>query len=150
LIKNQFGKHPQMKQTNKTTTVQNVFRILLAAFMIYAGFSHLTFNRIDFQAQVPDWLPLSKDLVVLLSGIVEIALGLGLAFWSKKRIQFGWALVLFFILVFPGNIAQYLGEKDAFGALDSDRARFIRLFFQPVLIAWAVWSSGAWAAWRKK
>ena len=139
-----------MKKNGNTTVTQNVFRILLAVFMIYAGFSHLTFNRIDFLAQVPDWLPLSKDLVVILSGIVEMALGLGLAFWKNKRIQFGWALALFFILVFPGNIAQYLGNKDAFGALDSDRARLIRLFFQPVLIAWALWSSGAWAAWRTR
>jgi uncharacterized membrane protein len=139
-----------MKKNSKTTLTQNVFRILLAVFMIYAGFSHLTFNRIDFQAQVPDWLPLSKDLVVILSGIVEMALGLGLAFWKNKRVQFGWALAIFFILVFPGNIAQYLEGKDAFGALDSDRARLIRLFFQPVLIIWALWSSGAWMAWRTK
>ena len=97
----------------KTTKVQNIFRILLAVFMIYAGFSHLTFNRIDFQAQVPDWLPLSKDLVVILSGIVEITLGLGLAFWKKERIRFGWALAIFFILIFPGNISQYLEGKDA-------------------------------------
>lgn len=138
-----------MKINSKTSVTQNVFRILLAVFMILAGFSHLTFNRIDFQAQVPDWLPLSKDLVVILSGIVEIAFGLGLAFLKNKRIQFGWALALFFILVFPGNIAQYLDGKDAF-ALDSDRARLIRLFFQPVLIAWALWSSGAWTAWRTK
>ena len=139
-----------MKKTSKTTVTQNIFRMLLAVFMIYAGFSHLTFNRIDFQAQVPDWVPLSKDLVVILSGIVEMVLGLGLAFWKNKRIHFGWALALFFILVFPGNIAQYLDGKDAFGALDSDRARLIRLFFQPVLIAWALWSSGAWTAWRTK
>ena len=139
-----------MKKNSKTTITQNVFRILLAVFMMYAGFSHLTFNRIDFQAQVPDWLPLSKDLVVILSGIVEMALGLGLAFWKNKRILFGWALALFFILIFPGNIAQYLDGKDAFGALDSDRARLIRLFFQPVLIVWALWSSGAWTAWRTK
>lgn len=139
-----------MKKNSKTTLTQNVFRILLAVFMIYAGFSHLTFNRIDFQAQVPDWLPLSKDLVVILSGIVEMALGLGLAFWKNKRVQFGWALAIFFILVFPGNIAQYLGGKDAFGALDSDRARLIRLFFQPLLIIWALWSSGAWMAWRTR
>lgn len=138
-----------MKINSKTSVTQNVFRILLAVFIIFAGFSHLTFNRIDFQAQVPDWLPLSKDLVVILSGIVEIAFGLGLAFLKNKRIQFGWALALFFILVFPGNIAQYLDGKDAF-ALDSDRARLIRLFFQPVLIAWALWSSGAWTAWRTK
>jgi uncharacterized membrane protein len=133
----------------KTTVIQNVFRILLAIFMIYAGFSHLTFNRIDFQAQVPDWLPMSKDLVVILSGIVEIILGLGLAFWKNQRVTFGWALALFFILIFPGNIAQYLDGKDAFGALDSDQARLIRLFFQPVLVVWVLWSAGSWNAWRK-
>jgi uncharacterized membrane protein len=133
----------------KTTVIQNVFRILLAIFMIYAGFSHLTFNRVDFQAQVPDWLPMSKDLVVILSGIVEIILGMGLAFWKNQRVTFGWVLALFFILIFPGNIAQYLDGKDAFGALDSDQARLIRLFFQPVLVVWVLWSAGSWNAWRK-
>ncbi|UBZ06150.1 DoxX family membrane protein [Salegentibacter mishustinae] len=137
-----------MKGKIETTLTQNIFRILLALFMTYAGFSHLTFNRIEFQAQVPDWLPLSKDLVVILSGIVEMALGLALLFWKKQRATIGWALAIFFVLVFPGNVAQYLDGKDAFGALNSDRARLIRLFFQPVLIAWALWSSGAWRAWR--
>jgi uncharacterized membrane protein len=137
-----------MTKATETTLIQNIFRILLSIFMVYAGFSHLTFNRVDFQAQVPDWLPLSKDLVVILSGIVEMALGLGLAFWKKERVRFGWALALFFVLVFPGNIAQYLDHKDAFGALDSDNARLIRLFFQPVLIAWALWSTGAFKDWR--
>ena len=137
-----------MKTHVKITLVQNLFRILLAVFMVYAGFSHLTFNRIDFQAQVPDWVPLSKDLVVILSGIVEMMLGLGLAFWKNQRIGFGWALAIFFILVFPGNIAQYLDGKDAFGALDSDRSRLIRLFFQPVLVVWALWFGGSWKAWR--
>lgn len=139
-----------MRKQGETTLLQNIFRILLAVFMVYAGFSHLTFNRVDFQAQVPDWVPLSKDLVVILSGIVEMALGLGLALWKKQRAMFGWALALFYILIFPGNISQYLDGKDAFGALDSDRARLIRLFFQPVLIVWALWSSGAWKSWRAK
>jgi uncharacterized membrane protein len=137
-----------VENTIKTSTTQNVFRILLALFMIFAGISHLTFNRVEFQSQVPDWVPLSKDLVVILSGIVEIILGLGLAFWKKQRVKFGWALALFFILVFPGNIAQYVDGKDAFGALDSDRARLIRLFFQPVLIVWVLWSASSWKAWR--
>ena len=137
-----------MNKLEKTTLTQNIFRILLAIFMVYAGFSHLTFNRIDFQAQVPDWIPLSKDLVVILSGIVEMVLGFGLAIWKNNRARFGWALALFFILVFPGNIAQYLDGKDAFGVLDSDGARLRRLFFQPVLIVWALWSSGAWKSWR--
>lgn len=132
----------------KTSLAQNIFRILLALFMIYAGFSHLTFNRVEFQAQVPDWVPMSKDLVVILSGVVEMVLGLALLFWKNQRTRIGWALAIFFILIFPGNLAQYLDGKDAFGALDSDRARLIRLFFQPVLIAWVLWSSGAWKAWR--
>ena len=132
----------------KTTLVQNIFRIVLALFMIYAGFSHLTFNRVDFQAQVPEWVPLSKDWVVIISGVIEMVLGLGLAFWKKERIRFGWALAIFFVLVFPGNISQYLEGRDAFGVLDSDGARLRRLFFQPVLVAWALWSSGAWKDWR--
>tara|TARA_B100000953_G_scaffold297388_1_gene292122 strand:- start:10777 stop:11139 length:363 start_codon:yes stop_codon:yes gene_type:complete len=116
--------------------------------MIYAGFSHLSFNRVDFQAQVPDWVPMSKDLVVILSGIVEMILGLALLFWKNQRVNVGWFLAIFFVLIFPGNIAQYVDGKDAFGVLDSDRARLIRLFFQPVLIAWVLWSTGAWTAWR--
>jgi uncharacterized membrane protein len=139
-----------MKTNIKTSRTQNIFRILLALFMIFAGFSHLTFNRVDFQAQVPDWIPISKDLVVVVSGIVEMMLGLGLAFWKKQRVSFGWGLALFFILIFPGNIAQYLDGKDAFGALNSDRARLLRLFFQPVLIVWALWSAGSWKAWRMR
>jgi uncharacterized membrane protein len=137
-----------MKKEGKTSLTQNIFRILLALFMVYAGFSHLTFNRIDFQAQVPDWVPVSKDLVVVVSGVVEIVFGLILLLWKKQRATVGWALALFFVLVFPGNVAQYLDGKDAFGALESDSARLIRLFFQPVLIAWALWSAGSWKTWR--
>lgn len=137
-----------MRRELKTSMLQQIFRIILALFMVFAGFSHLTFNRVEFYAQVPDWVPLGKDFVVIASGIVEIILGLGLAFWTKKRIQFGWALAVFFILIFPGNISQYLEAKDAFGILDSDAARLRRLFFQPVLIVWALWSSGAWQQWR--
>ena len=111
-----------MNKEVNTTLIQNIFRIILAIFMIYAGVSHLSFNRIDFQAQVPDWVPLGKDLVVILSGIVEITLGLALAFWKKERSQIGWILALFFVLIFPGNIAQYMDSKDAFGVLNSDSA----------------------------
>ncbi|WP_417266021.1 hypothetical protein [Brumimicrobium sp.] len=136
-----------MRNYIKTSTTQNIFRILLALFMVFAGFSHLTFNRVEFQAQVPEWLPMSKDLVVILSGIVEMILGLGLLFWKNQRVNFGWALAIFYVLIFPGNISQYVEGKD-FASLDSDTARLIRLFFQPVLIAWALWSSGAWKAWR--
>lgn len=126
----------------QTTKAQNFFRILLGIFMITAAFGHFTFQRTDFQAQVPNWVPVDKDLVVILSGIVEIALGLGMLFLKKYRVYVGITLAIFYILVFPGNIAQYLNGTSAFG-LDTDQARLIRLFFQPVLIFLALWSTGA-------
>ncbi|WP_339837319.1 hypothetical protein [uncultured Flavobacterium sp.] len=137
-----------MKNNTSTSLTQDIFRVILALSMIFAGISHLTFFRIDFQAQVPNWVPMSKDLVVILSGIVEITLGLAVLFWKNQRITIGWTLAVFFVLVFPGNLAQYLNGTDAFGSLDSDNARLIRLFFQPVLIVWILWSSGAWQSWR--
>jgi uncharacterized membrane protein len=126
---------------NNTTTFQKTIRIILGLFMVFAGIGHLTLNRAEFQAQVPNWIPLSKDLVVLLSGIVEISLGLGMLFWKDQRLKVGIALATFYVLIFPGNIAQYLNHTDAFG-LNTDQARLIRLFFQPVLIFAALWSSG--------
>ena len=131
-----------MTQPTKTTTLQNVLRIVLGSFMVLAAVGHATFQRAEFQAQVPNWVPLSKDLVVILSGIVEFALGLSMIFWKKQRINTGIALAVFYVLIFPGNIAQYVNHTNAFG-LDTDNARLIRLFFQPVLIIWALWSTGA-------
>jgi len=110
--------------------------------MIMAAIGHLTFQRAEFQAQVPDWVPLGKDLVVILSGIVEIILGLGMVFLTKYKVKVGIALAVFYVLIFPGNIAQYINGTSAFG-LDTDQARLIRLFFQPVLIFLALWSTGA-------
>jgi uncharacterized membrane protein len=95
----------------------------------------------EFQAQVPPWVPLSPDFVVLASGVVEIALGLALVSLQRRR-EVGIATALFFIAIFPGNISQFVNEIDAFG-LDSDRARAIRLIFQPLLVLWALWSTTA-------
>jgi uncharacterized membrane protein len=117
------------------------FKILLGIALVYAGVGHLTFSRIAFQAQVPPWLPLDADLVVILSGLVEIALGLSLIFLKKWERQVGIVVSLFFLAVFPGNISQFLSQTDAFG-LNSDSARAIRLIFQPVLVLWALWSTG--------
>ena len=127
----------------KTSTIQNVLRIVLGLLMILAGIGHLTFLRVPFQAQVPNWVPLDKDLVVILSGIVEITLGAAMVFLSSRKALVGLVLALFYMAIFPGNISQYITHTSAFG-LDTDTKRFIRLFFQPVLIAWALWSTGAW------
>jgi len=122
--------------------VRPAFRVLLGAVLIYAGISHLSFARDDFRAQVPNWVPLDADLVVLLSGVVEIALGLALLTLRRQRVRVGIVVAAFFIAVFPGNIAQWTGHRSAFG-LDTDQARFIRLLFQPLLVAWALWSTSS-------
>lgn len=124
-------------------------RILLGVALAYAGVGHLTFARTDFYAQVPPWLPLNVDVVVIASGVVEIALGAALIVLHRWRVPLGWITAAFFVLIFPGNISQFLTHTDAFG-LDSDRDRAVRLLFQPVLVVWALWSTGAWAAWRRR
>lgn len=125
--------------------IQNILRIILGAFMLYAGVGHLTFLRNEFQAQVPTWIANSNDfmdIIVLISGIIEIAFGILMILGGKLKVKTGILLAIFYILIFPGNINQYVNEIDAFG-LNTDNKRLIRLFFQPVLVLWALWSTNA-------
>ena len=125
--------------------IKKLLLLSLGAFLTSAGISHLGSNRTEFLAQVPTWLPLNADFVVVASGIVEITLGISLittTFILKQyRKQVGIVVAIFFILIFPGNINQYVNKIDAFG-LDTDQKRLIRLFFQPLLVIWALWASG--------
>ena len=127
--------------------LRHLARTLLGAALAYAGFTHLTSNRAEFQAQVPTILASQADFVVVASGVVEIVLGLSLIFLFKYRTRIGWITAAFFVAVFPGNISQYVNGIDAFG-LDTDQARLTRLFFQPLLVIWALWSTGAWKSYR--
>lgn len=120
---------------------QNLTAIALGSAMTFAGISHLTFNREEFQAQVPNWFPMDKDVVVLGSGVAEIALGAGLLAWKKRRREVGVALAAFYAAIYPGNIGQYAERHDGFG-LDTDGKRLARLFFQPALIAGALHAAG--------
>jgi uncharacterized membrane protein len=126
----------------KEETIKKAARILLGANLIFAGISHLTFSRKAFRAQVPDWVPLKVDDTVVYSGFAEIALGSALAFTPKKYEQtVGKIAAGFFTAVFPGNVSQYTNRRSAFG-LNTDGKRLARLFFQPVLVYWALKSTG--------
>jgi uncharacterized membrane protein len=127
--------------------IRTAFQWVLGAALTYAGITHLTTSRTEFQAQVPTWVPLDADFVVLASGVVEILLGLSLILLFKYRTRIGWITAAFFVAIFPGNISQYINGIDAFG-LDTDQARLNRLFFQPLLVIWALWSTGAWKSYR--
>lgn len=125
--------------------IKTLLQLLLGAFLASAGRSHIGSNRIAFQAQVPTWLPFDPDFVVVASGLVEITLGLLLIttalILKRYRGLVGLMVAIFFVLIFPGNINQYINHLNAFG-LDTDPKRFIRLLFQPLLVLWALWSTG--------
>jgi uncharacterized membrane protein len=123
--------------------LRTALQITLGAALTYAGITHLTSSRHEFQAQVPTILQSQADFVVIASGVVEILLGLSLILLIKYRTYIGWITAAFFIAIFPGNISQYINGTDAFG-LNTDQARAIRLLFQPLLVIWALWSTGAW------
>lgn len=127
---------------------KTIFRIILGIFLFLAGIAHLIIPD-EFLAQMPPWLPLDSHFVIIASGIVEIALGLALVFLGKRRVLAGWSVAAFFVAIFPGNLSQYMNQVDAFG-LTTDNARLTRLFFQPVLVVWALWATDAWTALRNK
>jgi uncharacterized membrane protein len=138
-----------ISRIQRSTLAQKTLRILLGLFLLFAGIGHLTFVRKEFLAQVPPWLPVKPDLVVILSGIVEILLGVSLILLQKQRVKVGWVVAIFFVLVFPGNIAQLVEHRNAFG-LNTDMTRWLRLPFQVILIIIALWCTGAWQQWRRK
>jgi uncharacterized membrane protein len=131
------------RPAGKVSTPRLIGAVALGGALAFAGVSHLTVARQEFQAQVPPWFPMDKDFVVLASGVAEISLGAALIALRKRRVPVGLMAAAFFVLIFPGNISQYVTRTDGFG-LDTDRARFVRLFFQPALVVWALWSTGAW------
>lgn len=135
-----------------TSVSQTLTRFVLGLFMLFAGISHLTFMRSEFQAQVPQWLQKTaamSDAVVLVSGVVEIIFGLALLFLGRYKAYVGIALALFYIIIFPGNISQYINGVDAFG-LDTNLKRLIRLFFQPILVILALWSTKGYNLLKKQ
>ncbi|MFZ9278495.1 MAG: hypothetical protein ACO3GP_05210 [Candidatus Limnocylindrus sp.] len=132
----------QLTRDGLLRSLRAVSQVALGVVLVSAGVSHLTVSRVEFQAQVPTWLPLDPDFVVISSGIVEILLGLALITLWPLRKRVGLVTALFFVVIFPGNINQFVNGIDAFG-LNSDSARATRLLFQPVLVLWALWSTGA-------
>ncbi len=129
--------------TERPDRLRTIGRVALGSALLVAGTGHLTVQRDEFQAQVPEWFPADPDAVVVVSGVVELLLGAALVLSGKRAAPVGVVAAGFFIVIFPGNIAQLVEHKDAFG-LDSDGKRFVRLLFQPLLVVWALWSTGGW------
>lgn len=140
---------PHAAPDNRRSIPRTIAQLLLGVMLLLAGVGHLTVARQAFLAQVPTWVPLDGDLVVVLSGIVEIILGLALLTLWRWRVAVGSVVAAFFVAIFPGNISQLVTHTDSFG-LNTDTARAVRLVFQPLLVLWALWATGAWRAWRTR
>ena len=137
---------PPKESNSNSQPIRSVARWVLAGGLGYAGTGHFI-NSGEFLAQVPPWLPF-PEAIVAISGVVEISLAVALLFLRNQRVAVGWVTAAFFIIIFPGNVSQLITGTDAFG-LDSDVARTVRLLFQPLLVVWALWCTGAWRAWRQ-
>ena len=81
--------------------------------------------------------------------MVELALGGALVALRGSGSPSAGVVAAFFVAIFPGNISQLVTRTDAFG-LDSRPGARVRLLFQPLLVLWALWSTGAWRAWRRE
>jgi len=127
-------------------TVRSVARGVLALLLVGAGVGHVTWGRRGYRIVVPGWatrlLRTDKDAIVVASGAVEVVLGVALVALPRERARIGAAIAAFFIAVFPGNVHQWRTGRSAPG-LNTDRSRFIRLFLQVPLVAWAWWSTRA-------
>lgn len=133
--------------TERTTPLgvaRVIGRWLLVALLGVAGASHLTWGRRGYRIVVPDWATklttLDKDAIVVASGAVEVLLAGALVALPKERKSIGCLTAAFFVAVFPGNVHQWLTGRSA-PLMRTDRSRFVRLLLQPLLVAWALWST---------
>ena len=129
------------------SATRRLLRYSLAAFLAVAGVGHFT-NTEEFLAQVPPYLP-APTLLVLVSGVVELALAAALVLLPRRRAAVGLAVLVLFIAVLPGNIAQYTEARDAFG-LDTDAARLTRILLSPLLWLWALAAGDIWPRPRRR
>lgn len=103
----------------------------LVLLYVAAGVNHFV-NPGFYEAIMPPYLPLHRELV-LLSGAIEVALGVLVAIPATRRLA-AWGLVLLLIAVFPANLHMAMADVGEYGWIS-----WARLPLQLPLIAWAWW-----------
>jgi len=114
---------------------------LMGLLYVVAGVLHFVYPGAYAQI-VPPALPAPLALVYL-SGVAEVALGVGVLLPRTRRLA-AWGLVALLLAVFPANV--YMATSDvviqggpAWVGDPSDAARWARLPFQAVFVLWAWW-----------
>ncbi|WP_262179250.1 DoxX family protein [Haloarcula laminariae] len=117
---------------------------LMAPAYVVAGLLHFVVPGLYAQI-VPPMLPAPLALVYL-SGLAEVAVGLGLL-WPPTRRYAAWATIALLLAVFPANV--YMATSGVVvsgmpgGGDPSPLVRWGRLPLQGVLILWAYWYTDA-------
>jgi len=127
--------------TDRLARLKHPLGYLMGALYILAGAMHFVVP--DLYAQViPPIFPRPLALVFL-SGVAEIALGIGVMIPRTRRLA-AWGLIALLVAIFPANV--YMATSGvaitggpAFIDTPSQTARWARLPFQAVFVLWAWW-----------
>jgi uncharacterized membrane protein len=117
--------------------IERLLLLVMGAFYVFAGANHFA-NPDFYLPMMPAWLPAHR-LLIDLSGLAEIACGVGVLV-RETRVAAAWGTIALLIAVFPANLHVALHDVPIGGATQGAGAlNYLRLAFQPVLIAWAWW-----------
>lgn len=110
---------------------------------MFVGAGVLHFVRpASYLGIMPPWLPAHAELVWV-SGVFEVAGGVGVLLPPPVRRWAGWGLAALLVAVFPANVHMAVEGIGLEGSLGR-ALLWARLPLQAVLVAWALWASGAW------
>ncbi len=127
-----------MGATSDEPALKRVARWAMVVFMVASGIGHFAITD-AYVAMVPSSFP-SPRLLVYLSGVAELAGGLGLvAPWPRLRRAAAIGIILLLVAVFPANINMAVNHISPPGMHVSNAALWARLPFQALFIAWAWW-----------
>jgi len=105
---------------------------IMAAIYVFAGLMHFITHKV-FMRIMPPYIPWHRAMVII-SGIAEIVLGIGLIF-EQTRSWAAWGIIALLIAVFPANFEQVRSKRARMGL--PKWAVWLRLPIQLVLIYWA-------------
>jgi len=117
--------------------LQHDARISAAVMFILIGVMHIA-KPYKLTYMVEGMLPYALQLV-LISGVIEILLGIGLMIPAISTFA-AWGLIVMLILMFPANINVAVKHLPAPGGLPAAPwYTWSRLAFQPIYILWIWW-----------
>ena len=112
-------------------------RIAMAVMLVFTAIGHFAFTK-GMTMMLPDFVPYKSE-VIYLTGFIEIIAAAGLLI-PNTRFWTGWALIIFFILLLPGNIKAAIDHVDyQRGTFDGNGPNYL-WFRVPLQVLFIVWT----------